>query len=261
MDFMIGVDCDGPACVVGQPGKTLSFSCDYGFARRQATREADAAARALLDAGAGRVVVWDNHGAGANLEYDHLDDRCEIALGAGFDGRWPGLDATFSGVLMIGYHAMEGTPQGVLAHTYSPGAYRCIRVNDTEVGEMPLDAAVAGAHGVPALLVASDDHGCAEARRFMPWIETVETKRGLGRNVAFSKHPVRAAREVYDATRRAVERLEEMQPFGFEKPTEVEIRFKRPHQALKARLRRPGWRLASLWEIHRRLDDFTQWRC
>ena len=31
------------------------------FAQLQATREADAAARGLFDAGADQVIVWDNH--------------------------------------------------------------------------------------------------------------------------------------------------------------------------------------------------------
>jgi len=82
--FVVGVDCDGSACVVGEPGKSLSFSRDYGFARGQATREAEAAARALFDSGAEQVVLWDNHGSGANLEFDRLDERCQIALGSGF---------------------------------------------------------------------------------------------------------------------------------------------------------------------------------
>ncbi|MEJ2199938.1 MAG: M55 family metallopeptidase, partial [Desulfuromonadaceae bacterium] len=131
---MIAVDCDGPACVVGEPGKALSNSRDMVFAREQATRETDAAARALFDCGAKKVVVWDNHGFGANLVFDQLDRRCEVLLGTGFDRRFPFLDETYTGVLMIGYHAMEGTPGAVLAHTYSPGAYRAIRVNGQTVG-------------------------------------------------------------------------------------------------------------------------------
>ena len=70
---MIAVDCEGLACVVGEPDKALGTSHDMSFAREQATPEADAAARALFDAGAKRVIVWDNHGFGANLIFDRLD--------------------------------------------------------------------------------------------------------------------------------------------------------------------------------------------
>ena len=259
MRFMIGVDCDGPACVVGERGGLLNSSSDYAFACRQATREADAAARALFDAGAERVVVWDNHGTGANLAFDRLDPRCEVVVGAGFPTRWPGLDGTFAGVLMVGYHAMEGTPGGVLAHSYSPHAYRWIRAGGREVGEMALDAAVAGEKGVPAVFVSSDDHGCAEAKAFLPWVETVATKRGVGFNAAFSLHPDRAVEAIYTAVGRAVGRLAEMQPLVLPVPVEIKIRFKRVTQALKAGLTRPGWRLAGLRTIRRRLATLAEW--
>ena len=56
MKFYIAVDCEGPACVVGEPGKGLGSGENYRFACLQATREANAAARALFDAGAQEVV-------------------------------------------------------------------------------------------------------------------------------------------------------------------------------------------------------------
>lgn len=261
MKFMIGVDCDGPACVVGDPGKALSFSRDMPFAREQATREADAAARGLFDAGAERVMVWDNHGLGSNLLFDRLDRRCEVVLGSGFERRFPGLERSYDGVLMIGYHAMEGTPNAVLAHTYSPHAYRAIRANGVAVGEIALDAAVAGELGVPLLFLASDEQGCAEAKRFMPWVQTVATKQGLGRNCACSKHPVVAEEEIYSGVKRAVERAGEMTPFTFEKPVRLEIEFRRTTQALKARVRRRNWRLVGLNTLRTTLSSMLEWRC
>jgi len=261
LKFMIAVDCDGPACVVGEPGKALSNSRDMVFAREQATRETDAAARALFDSGAEKVVVWDNHGFGANLVFDRLDRRCEVLLGTGFGRRFPMLDETYVGVLMIGYHAMEGTPSAVLAHTYSPDAYRAIRVNGQIVGEMALDASVAGEFGVPLIFVASDTKGCNEALRFMPWIEAVATKVGFGRNCAHSMHPAIAEEEIYRRVHRAVERLDAMQPFTFSNPIEIEIEFKRFIQALKARIRRPGWKYVDRKCLRGKLGSMEEFRC
>lgn len=45
MKFMIAVDCEGVACVVGNEGRALSESSDFAFARKQATKETNAAAR------------------------------------------------------------------------------------------------------------------------------------------------------------------------------------------------------------------------
>lgn len=81
--FYIAVDCEGVACAVGSPGEALGKGENYAFACLQATREADAAAKALFDGGATEVVVWDAHGSGVNLHYDLLDSRCKILLGSG----------------------------------------------------------------------------------------------------------------------------------------------------------------------------------
>ena len=231
MKFAIGVDCEGPACVVGSPGGSLNDSRNLAFARLQATREADAAARALWDAGATQVIVWDNHGGSLNLDYDLLDERCDIALGVGFPHRWPGLDETFAGVLFVGYHAMDNTPDANIAHTFSSAAYQWMKVNGQEVGELAIDAAVAGLHGVPPLFCAGDDKCAAEAARFFPGIETVTTKTACGWNAAVSKHPRRAVRDVYDGVRRACARLGTFTPFAFSSPLAYEIRYKRIESA------------------------------
>lgn len=248
MKFIIAVDLEGIACVVGQPNKTLGQTSNYDFARRQATKEANAAAKALFDSGATQVIVWDNHGGSLNLIYEELDKRCDILLGVGIPHRWTSMDDSFDGVLLIGYHPMDNTVDGVLAHTFSSTSYQWIKINDRQVGEIAIDAAMAGEKGVPVILVSSDDKGVAEARDFMPWVETVETKKGLGWNAALSKHPARVLDEIYGATKRAVERLDEMKPFIFDTPFKMQIRFKRLEGAQTISRSQSGWK---------RLDGYT----
>ena len=96
MKFVVAVDCEGVACAVGTAGSSLGSSPNLEFVRRQATREAAAAARGLFAAGADQVIVWDNHGGSLNLDYDALDERCDVALGTGFEHRFPGLDGSFA---------------------------------------------------------------------------------------------------------------------------------------------------------------------
>lgn len=261
LKFMISVDCEGCAGVVGEPGCSLSNSYNMRFAAQQATRETNAAVRALFDSGATQVVVWDSHGEGANLECDQLDKRCEIILGSGFSRRFPELDETYAGVLMIGYHAMAGTANAILAHTYSSSSYHSIRVNGIEVGEIPLDAAVAGALEIPLLFVSSDDKGCAEALRFIPQIETVETKQGMGRNCAFSKHPATVEKQIYKAVCTAVKQLDSLHPFTFPQPTTIEIEYETLIQLLKARIRRSGWCLTKKKTLKKTLVSMLEWQC
>jgi D-amino peptidase len=258
--FIVAVDCEGVAGAVGAPGGTLNSSPNWEFARLQATREADAAARGLFAGGATQVIIWDNHGGGVNLHYDQLDERCDIALGSGFAHRWPGLDQTFAGVVLVGYHAMDDTEDGVMAHSFSSATYQWMKVDGREVGEIEIDAAMAGEHGVPLVLVASDDQAVAQARHSFPDIETVITKQGLGWNAALSKHPRRCAAEIEQAAERAAARAAGMKPFRFEGPLSFEIRFKRMDGAQAAsRGLRAGTRVDPFtvrWELQRLSDYF-----
>jgi D-amino peptidase len=262
MKFAVAVDCEGPACVVGRPGGTLNDSANYEFAKLQATREADAAARGLYDAGATQVIVYDYHGGGVNLHYDLLDSRVDIGLGSGARMRFPGLDSTFDGLLLVGYHAMDNTIDGVIAHTYSSATYQWMKVDGQEVGEIAVDAALAGGRGVPLLFVASDDKAVAEARQFFPGIETVTTKTGYGWNTAVSMHPARAVEAIYAGARRVGERVkagERTKPFTFPTPVTVELRYKRIEPAQGMTHRSNGWERIDAYTVRKqfeRIDDF-----
>ena len=256
--FMIAVDYEGLACVVGSNSAAPD---NFAFARREAAREASAAARALFDGGASQVLVWDNHGNGENIWYDRLDPRCEILMGVGFNRRFPGLDESFEGVLMVGYHAMEGVENAVLSHTYSHAGYSGIEVGGKPVGEIPLDASVAGELGVPVIFLSSDDWGCSEGLRYLPWIENVTTKTGLGYNCARSKHPLVVENEIYAAVEKAMNNMDRMKPFGFEKPTNVTIRYRSFARALIARFRKKNWRFAGFKALERKYENMLEWQC
>ncbi len=242
MKFYIAVDCEGGACGVGSPGGSLNASPNLDYACLQITREANAAVEALFDLGAEQVIVWDNHSSGVNLTYDLLDERCDIALGQ-FPKRFPGLDSSFDGLLFIGYHAMDNTPDAVMCHTFSSDAIQWMKVNDREVGELAMDASIAGERGVPPIFVSSDDKGVAEATSFFPGITTVQTKQAFGWNAAISKHPKRVLREIYSGTQQAVQALKQAAPplFRFPEPFEYEIRFKRIDSVEQALKQNPNW--------------------
>ncbi len=259
MRFFVSVDCEGLACVVGAPGGTLTDSSNYAFACQQAVREANAAVRALFDAGAEQVIVSDSHGGGVNLDYLQLDERVDVALGSGFGRRYPGMDAGFAGVLFIGYHAMDNTPDAVLAHSYSSRAYQWMEVNGVQMGEVSIDAAIAGEMGVPVIFVSSDDRCVAEAKRFLPWVETVTTKQSFGWNSALSKHPKRVEREIYDAVRRAVARLPEMKPFCVSSPVTVRLRFKRLDDAERQTRADRRWRRVDAYTTEAVFERLSDW--
>jgi D-amino peptidase len=125
-------------------------------------------------------------------------------------------------MFLIAYHAMAGTDGGVLSHSYSSQSIQNIWLNDRPIGEIGLDAALAGAVGVPVLLVTSDLAGTQEAKAILgPNVRTVAVKEGLGRNSAISLHPHKAQALIRDAAEDAVLHLDEMQPLRMEPPFRV----------------------------------------
>ena len=237
MKFYIAVDMEGLACVTGTPGMGLAADSKcYPFAQREATLEANAAARALFDCGADTVYVWDNHGTGWNLLYDELDERVMIVNGAGSKKRFPGIDSSFAGILFIGYHAYD-TPYATLAHVYSSSTYQYQKVNGKDVGEMQIDAAIAGEYGVPPIFASSDDICVSQAEAAFTGITTFVTKTSLAWNSCISKHPKAVCRGIYDGVRRAAGSVSSCKPFTFTEPFEYEVRFKRTEYAVGSSLR------------------------
>ncbi len=251
MKFIIAVDCEGVACAVGSPQMVLNDSRNFAFACQQATREANAAARALFDSGAEQVIIWDAHSGGINLDYVDLDERCDIANGTGFAHRWPGLDESFAGVLLIGYHAMDSTPDAIMAHTMSSTMYQWMKVNDQPIGEIAIDAASAGEYGVPVIFVASDDKGVAEAQALIPGIGAVVTKQSHAWNAGISKHPIRVIKEIYAQVKESVKRRSDIQPFRFSSPLIFERRFKRIEPAQNAANDGTGWERVDAYTVRK----------
>src|SRR3979490_505265 len=158
MRVYISVDMEGIAGVVheSQPHPATpappAFAGDYGRFRRLMTAEANAAVEGALAAGATRVLVNDSHWFMRNLLAEELHQAAELMSGdpkprsmmQGIDG-----GGGFDAALFIGYHARAGTRNAILDHTYADRIHD-VRLNGKPVGELGLNAALAGGHGVPA---------------------------------------------------------------------------------------------------------------
>ena len=176
-------DLEGVNNVVGEPYHGLSRDTEqWEIARHQAALELNAAADALFAAGARTVGLWDNHGGGHNIDTAELDPRITVE-----DPHGPRLGfaaGRYDCVCFFGYHAMEGTLGGVLAHTMSSASVQFYKLNGRYVGEVDMDAAIAASHGIPSRFFAGGDIACSQARRAVEGIETAVTKRELSRNRA-----------------------------------------------------------------------------
>jgi D-amino peptidase len=178
--------------------------------------------RGLRDGGATEILVIDGHGNQAMIP--HL-----MVPGAKYvtgqprpdDNRWS-LDKTYSGFVMFGFHAMNGTPDGVLCHTQSSASENKYWYNGVESGELAQSASVAGYYGVPPILVTGDEATCREARKFFgDGVITVATKKGLAREAAVL-YPFEETRQaLYEGAKKAVAAIPKCKPYIMEMPIKV----------------------------------------
>jgi len=198
VDVLISVDMEGVAGIAARqqihPGGR-----DYPMARALMTAEANAAVAGAFDGGATSVVVNDSHGSADNLLCEQLDHRADLVFGDPKPLDMVQEVTPQTGVvLFVGYHAGAASPTGVLAHTYSGGAFADVRLNGISISEAELNALIAASVGVPIGLVTGDDAICAVAERTFPGVVTVSVKTALGRTAARSIHPT-AARDAITA--------------------------------------------------------------
>ena len=176
-------DLEGVNHVVGVPYEGLLKGTEqWEIARRQAALELNAAADALFEAGAETVALWDNHGGSSNIELTDLDQRITVIQPKG--PRLSFAAGAYDCVCFFGYHAMEGTLGGVLAHTMSSKTVQYYKLNGRYIGEVDMDAAIAASHGIPSCFFAGGDIACSQAQRAVEGIVTVVTKTELSRNQA-----------------------------------------------------------------------------
>ena len=95
------------------------------------TEEVNAVVGGAFAGGATEVIVCDSHNISANIKVEQLDDRAQLVRGdTRANSMVHGLDESFDGLILLGYHAKFGTQNAILDHTFSPSMIRdqmCIR--------------------------------------------------------------------------------------------------------------------------------------
>ncbi|MGF0163996.1 M55 family metallopeptidase [Streptomyces koyangensis] len=221
--ILISVDMEGVSGIV-HPRETNPDGYDYGRARALMTAEANAAVAGVLDAEPGAEVwVADAHGSYRNLLPEEVDRRARLVRGKPRPlGMLGGIDERTDAVLFVGYHVRAGAGPGVLAHTMSD-ALLDVRVDGRSLGEIGLNAAMAGHLGVPVVLLSGDDAACAEVRELVPGVRTVAVKEALGQFATAGLHPEEARERLRRAAAEAVAGRGEVRPFALSGPLAVEV--------------------------------------
>jgi D-amino peptidase len=268
MKVLISADMEGISGVV-HPTETNPGGYDYERGRALMTAEVNAAVAGVLEAmPSAAVLVADAHGPFRNLLPEELDRRARLVRGKPRPlGMLAGLDDDTDAVLLIGYHARAGSGPAVLAHTISD-AVLDVRLDGRSVGEIGLNAALAGFHGAPVVLLSGDDAACAELRELVPSAATVAVKQALGQAAAVALHPDEARDQLHRAAAKAIRRHDQVPVVTVPGPMKVEVDLYGPYTVDVATLipgvsRAPGARTvtftaADVAEAYRLVQLLTQ---
>lgn len=197
-----------------------------------------AVVKGLRDGGATEVIVLDGHGDQAVIPH-LMVPGAKYVTGkpkSGPGNLW-GLDGSFAGVVLLGFHAMRGTPDGVLNHTQD--VENRYWYNGVESGELAQNAAIAGHFGVPPILVSGDEATCREARNFFGEnCVTVAVKRGVSREAAVLYPFEETRKALYEGAKHAMEIIHLCKPYTLKTPIHIKEMYPDPRPSMKEYLER-----------------------
>jgi len=220
----ISVDMEGISGIV-HGSQTGRDQPEYEKGRSLMVGDVNAAIEGVLAAGGAEIIVSDGHGGMMNLKPEELHEAALLVRGSPKPlTQMAGIDRGLDAALFIGYHSKRGTMHGTLDHTISGRTVDRITINGLEVGETAINAAIAGYHGVPLVFVSGDLAVTKEAEEIIPEIGTVAVKEAVSRTAAKCLHPKRARELIKRGVTEALKKRS-IEPFNFEPPIEVKVRY------------------------------------
>jgi D-amino peptidase len=222
MKIYLSVDLEGITGVVGSY-QILQSTGALPEIRELVTADVNAAGAGARQAGAEEFWVNENH-SGRDLLPDKFPPDVELLLGKPKPLQTlEGLDSTFDAVFLIGMHARAGTEAAVLDHTWTTKCVQGFRVNGVEMGELGLNALLAGHFDVPVALVSGDLAVSREAAELLGDVECAVVKYGFDRYSARCLPAAKAQKEIREAAARAVQHINRFKPLKLKPPLRLEL--------------------------------------
>lgn len=257
MKLYVSCDMEGTAAVCSWMQCDPANTREYPIYRRYMSQEVRAAIDGARSAGVTDVVINDSHWDMRNLLWEELPADVRVISGS----RKPfsmaeGLGGGFGGAFFTGYHAKIGDADGVLAHTYTGDSIYNVRMNGVACSEALLNAAMAGYHGIPLLLVSGDRVVVEHVKEYMPWVTGVTVKEGIGHYSTNSVTPKAAQQLLREGAAEAIRNAGGAKPFTFEPPITMELDFTRVEQADFVELM-PGFQRIGGRTVSFKHDDYN----
>jgi D-amino peptidase len=226
LKVFISVDMEGVTGVVTSE-QLGPEGFEYHRFREFMTAEALAAIQGAREGGATEFVVADSHGNMQNLLLERFPADVTVIRGGNRPlSMMQGIDSTFAAAMFVGYHSATTNPRGVRAHTMSSATFAGVYLNGRAIAESSMNAALAGAVGVPVVLISGDDAAVEELRALLGDVEGAVVKRSVGFHAAASLTPEAGQALIRTRARAAIQRLRDFRPHRVEPPYVLDLVYK-----------------------------------
>lgn len=213
MKIYILTDIEGITGVVNPDKQAKPGSPGYQEARELLMSDLNAAIEGALGGGASEILIYDMHYYGLNVILDKLHPKAKIIMGnPHIVPPEMGLDNTFKGMIMIGFHAMAETEGALLPHTYSHDN-KALYLNGELVGEIGMEAAIAGSYGVPLIMVSGDSKGIEEGEKILEDFEKATVKYAIDDGGAVCLPPSVTREIIKKKAASALKRINDFKPY------------------------------------------------
>jgi D-amino peptidase len=219
----------------------------YQESRKLLTGEVNSAVEGLLAGGATNIVVYDGHYGGQNLSLLDVNPQAHLILGSPVSPTL-GLDSSYSALVFIGLHAMAGTPNAILPHSFTWDVQN-IWVNGKRVGEIGARVMLAGYFGIPAVMLSGDAAACKEFHALVPNGQCAAVKSAVSATAGLMLPHAEACALIRKKAKLAMEHLASVKPYKITGPVTVKVEFTTPGE--HTFLPRPGVRQVDgrTWEF------------
>ena len=162
-----------------------------------------------------------------NLNLETLHPKANLIQGWGGNlNMLTGLDNTFKGVFLVGYHGGGQNNKAVLGHTMS-SIIHYVKLNGKIINETGIAALYAGYYDVPIVFISGDDQAVSEAQEQLGNVVGVVVKKSLARDSVISLSLVQAKDLLEKNASEAVTKItqNEFKAFKQKLPITLEIGF------------------------------------
>jgi D-amino peptidase len=257
MKLFISADMEGVAGVCAWD-EVERDKPDYLYFSEQMSREVAEVCNTALGSGAKEILVKDGHSSARNLITGYIPKGVKLLKG------WTrnpyimmaGLDESFDGVIMTGYHAGAGRNGSPLAHTMN-GYNVTVTMNGMLMSEFVMNAYTAALFSVPVIAITGDEDVCSQARELIPQITTIPLKKGIG-NAVISYGDQEALELIKAGVADALKKDFSLCKLKLPKKFCFEIRFSEHYLAYKASFYQ-GVVLKDSHTILFETDDYFEW--